>query len=76
MHRQTLAGYEKVLGHEHPDTLTILSWLAHLLTHRRHYTEALSLYKRACAGYQAMLRKDHPITRACHQPYVAALALE
>jgi hypothetical protein len=31
MHRQTLAGYEKVLGHEHPSTLTSMNNLAAVL---------------------------------------------
>jgi hypothetical protein len=67
MNWQTLARYEKVLGHEHPSTLTSVYCLAHLLTHQQQrYNESLSLYKRACSGYQAVLGKDHPTTRACH----------
>ena len=74
MHRQELAIWEKVLGHEHPDTLTSIYCLASLLTYRHRYNESLALYKRACAGYQAVLGKDHPTTRACHQHYAKALA--
>ena len=74
MNRQTLARYEKVLGPEHPDTLTSVYCLAHLLTHQQRHSESLSLYERACAGYEAVLRKDHPTTRACHQHYADALA--
>jgi hypothetical protein len=33
MHRQELAICEKVLGHEHPSTLTSVYCLAHLLAH-------------------------------------------
>jgi hypothetical protein len=65
-----------VLEHEHPSTLESVYCLAHLLTHRRRYTEALALYKRVCAGYQAVLGKDHPTTRACLQHYAKALASE
>jgi hypothetical protein len=74
MNRQTLARREKVLGHEHPDTLTSIYCLAYLLTHQQCYNESLPLYKRACAGYEAVLGKDHPTTRACHQHYADALA--
>ncbi|KAF2865795.1 hypothetical protein BDV95DRAFT_506340, partial [Massariosphaeria phaeospora] len=54
MHRQTLARYEKkVLGHEHPDTLTSVYCLAHLLAPRHRYKESLVLCDRASAGYEA-----------------------
>ncbi|KAF2818262.1 hypothetical protein CC86DRAFT_309553, partial [Ophiobolus disseminans] len=76
MHRQTLARSEKkVLGHEHPDTLTSVYCLAHLLAHRHRYEESLVLYNRVSAGYEAVLGKDHPTTRACRQHYADALAL-
>jgi hypothetical protein len=74
MHRQTLARREKVLGHEHPDTLTSVYCLAHLLAHQHRYHEALALYDRASAGYQAVLGPDHPTTRACRQDHADALA--
>jgi hypothetical protein len=67
MNRQTLALQEKVLGHEHPDTLTSVYCLAHLLSTSHCYNESLALYKRACAGYETVLGRDHPTTRACHQ---------
>jgi hypothetical protein len=76
MNRQTLALKEKVLGPEHPDTLTSVYCLAHLLSTRHRYNESLTLYERACAGYETILGKDHPTTRACYQHYTSALALE
>jgi len=75
MHRQTLARCEKVLGHEHPNTLISVYCLAYFLAHQRHYNEALALYERACAGYEAVFGKDHPTMRACRQHYTDALAL-
>jgi hypothetical protein len=33
-----------------------------------------SVQERACAGYEAVLRKDHPTTRACRQHYTDELA--
>jgi hypothetical protein len=73
MHRKELAICEKVLGPEHPSTLTSMSNLAGVLNRQGKY-ESLPLYKRACAGYEAVLGKDHPTTRACHQHYADALA--
>ncbi|KAH9879735.1 hypothetical protein IAQ61_001554 [Plenodomus lingam] len=73
MDRQTLARREKLLGHEHLATLANIYSLAYL-THRHRYTESLALYDRASAGYQAVLGKDHPITRVCHQHHTEALA--
>ncbi|KAF2818186.1 hypothetical protein CC86DRAFT_309728, partial [Ophiobolus disseminans] len=74
MNRQTLARYEKVLGYEHPNTLTSVYCLAHLLTHLYRYEESLVLYDRASGGYEAVLRKDHPTTCACRKHYADALA--
>jgi hypothetical protein len=74
MHRQTLATREKVLGVEHPDTLTTVYCLAHLLANQRQYDESIALYKRACTGYNATLGSDHPTTRSCHQHYLQTLS--
>ncbi|OAG04125.1 uncharacterized protein CC84DRAFT_1207310 [Paraphaeosphaeria sporulosa] len=76
MHRQTLARREKALGYKHPDTLGSVYRLASHLAYQHCYNEALALYNRACAGYQAVLGKDHPTTRMCRQHYVNALALQ
>jgi len=65
MNKQTLARREKVLGPKHPDTLTSVYCLAHLLANRHCYNESLVLYERACAAYSTVLRKDRPTTRAC-----------
>ncbi|KAF2176095.1 hypothetical protein K469DRAFT_646230, partial [Zopfia rhizophila CBS 207.26] len=55
----------RALGNEHPDTLTSVYCLAHLLAHLHRYDEALSLYQRASSGYITTLGPDHPTTRAC-----------
>jgi hypothetical protein len=67
MHRQTLATREKVLGREHPDTLTSVYCLAHLLAKQHMFKESLNLYRRACDGYSKVLGEHHPTTRACRQ---------
>jgi hypothetical protein len=69
MNRQTLARREKVLGPEHPHTLTSMYCLAHLLAKQHRIDESLVLYQRASAGYDIALGKDHPTTVACHQHY-------
>ncbi|KAG9383208.1 kinesin light chain [Pyrenophora tritici-repentis] len=50
MNRQTLARRENVLGPEHPDTLTSVYYLAHLLAKQHRVDESLLLYQRASAG--------------------------
>ena len=65
MNRQTLERREKVLGLEHPDTLTSVHCLAHLLAKQRRIDESLRLYRRASAGYNTTLGKDYPTTIAC-----------
>ncbi|OCK82773.1 hypothetical protein K432DRAFT_292475, partial [Lepidopterella palustris CBS 459.81] len=69
INRQTLARYEKVLGAEHPDTLTSVYCLAYLLANQHRYDEAAPLYERTCAGYRKVLGNDHPSTHACLEHY-------
>ncbi|KAF2623382.1 hypothetical protein BU25DRAFT_414387 [Macroventuria anomochaeta] len=76
MHRQTLATREKVLGHEHPSTLTSVYCLAHLLVKQCRYNESIALYDRASAAYGILLGEDHPTTRACCQHRSEAVALQ
>lgn len=73
MHRQTLATREKVLGREHPDTLTSVYCLADLLAKQHMFNESLALYERACDGYSRVLGEHHPTTRACRQHYSEVL---
>ncbi|KAF2176103.1 hypothetical protein K469DRAFT_608402, partial [Zopfia rhizophila CBS 207.26] len=65
---------EKVLGPEHPDTLTSVYCLAHLLANQRRRAESLALYKRACDAYITVLGEDHPTTRSCRQHYSEILS--
>jgi tetratricopeptide (TPR) repeat protein len=76
IYRQTLTHRKEVLGDAHPDTLVTLYCLAQFLTAQRCYDESFALYERACAGYTTALGTHHPTTRACHQHYAAALALQ
>jgi tetratricopeptide (TPR) repeat protein len=72
MHQETLALKEKVLGKEHPHTLTSVYSLAYSLQHQHQYKEALLLYQRAYTGYQHALGPNHPATRACLGYYTSA----
>ncbi|KAG1671285.1 hypothetical protein FOA52_010856 [Chlamydomonas sp. UWO 241] len=62
--RQELAGCEKVLGAEHPDTLTSVDSLAMLLKDQGKLDEAEPLYMRVQAGREKVLGAEHPDTRA------------
>lgn len=73
MNQSTLKAREKVLGREHPDTLTSVYCLADLLAKQHMFEESLSLYKRACDGYSIVLGEHHPTTRACRQHYSEVL---
>jgi len=61
MHRRALKG-KKVLGVEHPDTLTSVSNLASLLQHQGKYEAAEEMNRRALEGYEKVLGAEHPHT--------------
>jgi tetratricopeptide (TPR) repeat protein len=69
MNRRALEGYEKVLGMEHPSTLTSVYCLASLLQATRQYDIASKLYQRAIAGFKKTLGLQHPTTVACSKHY-------
>jgi hypothetical protein len=73
-HRQVSSLRREVLGPEHPDMLTSVYCLTHILSTTRRYNESLALYKRACAGYETVLGRDHSTTGACHEHYAKTLA--
>jgi hypothetical protein len=73
MHRQALEGLEKVLGQEHPDTLTAVYHLAFVFHQKQHYSTAISLYQRAYKGYVEVLGAQHPTAAACFRHYESAL---
>ncbi|KAF2733217.1 tetratricopeptide repeat domain protein, partial [Polyplosphaeria fusca] len=68
---RALEGYEKALGKDHPDTLTSVYCLAHLLHTTRRYTEAAELYQRAYDGRVRSLGPQHPRTIACGKHFSA-----
>jgi tetratricopeptide (TPR) repeat protein len=60
--RDALDGREKVLGPEHPDTLTSVSNLGSLLKSQGKYEEAETMHRRALEGYEKALGLEHPYT--------------
>jgi hypothetical protein len=64
LHRQALQSGEKVLGREHPDTLTSMSNLASVLNSQGKYEEAEKMHRRALEMKEVMLGREHPSTLA------------
>ncbi|KAK4680131.1 hypothetical protein QC764_0041900 [Podospora pseudoanserina] len=62
MHRQTLQLREKVLGKEHPDTLTSMSNLASVLVSQGKYEEADQMNRQTLQLQEKVLGKEHPNT--------------
>jgi Tfp pilus assembly protein PilF len=62
MHRRALEGSEKMLGREHPHTLTSLNNLGSVLSKQGKYEEAEAMHRRALEGYEKVLGREHPHT--------------
>ncbi|KAL8634563.1 MAG: hypothetical protein Q9228_007842, partial [Teloschistes exilis] len=62
MNRRALDGREKMLGIEHPHTLTSVSNLASVLQDQGKYDEAEQMNQRALDGREKVLGKEHPDT--------------
>ena len=60
--RCALERSERVLGPEHPDTLTILNNLAVLLNKKGDYAQAEPLFRRALEANELVLGPEHPST--------------
>jgi nephrocystin-3 len=60
--RRALVNSERVLGPEHPSTLTSVNNLAVLLETKGDYAQAEPLYRRALEGYEGMFGPEHPDT--------------
>ena len=62
MYRRSLAGSERVLGVERPDTLTSVNILTFLLQNGGEVEEAEAMYRRglAPAGREKVLGSEHP----------------
>jgi hypothetical protein len=73
MYKRSLSRCEKVLGPDHPSTLSSVCCLAQL-TKQHGYDELFAMCKRACAGNKAVFGSDHITSCTCRQLYVDAIA--
>jgi len=64
---------EKILGKEHPETLTSVNNLALLYQSQGRYVEAEPLFKEALQLSEKVLRKEHPNTLGIQLNYVVLL---
>jgi tetratricopeptide (TPR) repeat protein len=62
MHREVLVVQRRVLGQEHPDTLTTAGNLASSLDSQGRYSEAESLYREVLVVQRRVLGPEHPDT--------------
>ncbi|KAH7117472.1 hypothetical protein EDB81DRAFT_892338 [Dactylonectria macrodidyma] len=62
MNRRALDAREKVLGREHPDTLTSVHILALVLRYQGKYEEAEQMNRRALDASEKVLGREHPDT--------------
>lgn len=62
MRQWALEAREKVLGREHPDTLTSVSKLGVVLVSRGKYEEAEAMHRRALDAREKVFGREHPNT--------------
>jgi Tetratricopeptide repeat len=60
IHRQTLKLRERVLGKEHPDTLTSMNNLALMLNDQSKDEQAEEMHRRTLELRERVLGKEHP----------------
>ncbi|MEZ5578736.1 MAG: tetratricopeptide repeat protein [Candidatus Competibacteraceae bacterium] len=70
LYQRALAAREKVLGPEHPDTLSSVNNLAGLYQSQGRYGEAEPLYQRVLAGLRRCWARSIPIPDQRQQPRV------
>jgi hypothetical protein len=63
MYVRALEGKEKILGKEHPDTLTTVSFMAAIFEAKSQYQKALDLRRRALEGRQKVLGESYSDTK-------------
>jgi hypothetical protein len=68
----TLAERERVLGSDHPDTLTSRDHLGYAYAQAGRLDEATTLYERVLADSERTLGSDHPTTQAIQRHLSAA----
>ncbi len=62
LYQRALATFERVLGPEHPSTLSTVNSLVNLYAEQGKYEQAEPLYQRALATFERVLGPEHPST--------------
>ena len=73
LYQRALTTYERVLGPEHPDTLSTFNNLASLYQNQGKYEQAEPLYQRALTAYERVLGHEHPDTVKTRENYTLLL---
>ncbi|KAJ6264629.1 hypothetical protein Dda_0778 [Drechslerella dactyloides] len=60
--KEALSGVTKILGKDHPSTISILNDIAMVFHRGANYNKALQWFLRAHVGYVKAFGKDHPLT--------------
>jgi tetratricopeptide (TPR) repeat protein len=71
--QRALETRERLLGPEHPDTLSTVNNLAELYRRQGKYERAEPLYQRALATYERVLGPEHPATIRVRNNYANLL---
>jgi NAD-dependent oxidoreductase involved in siderophore biosynthesis len=72
--REVLADRHRVLGDDHPDTLTSRAVLARLAARQGRRAEAEALYRQVIADRTRVLGSGHPDTAAIRDEFAQLLA--
>jgi tetratricopeptide (TPR) repeat protein len=73
--RDAMLARERLLGVEHPDTLTSVSQLGSVLSRQGKYEEAEAMHRRALAGSEKALGPEHPNTLKSQRRNEEAISL-
>jgi Tetratricopeptide repeat len=65
MHQEVVEVTERVLGKEHPDTLTRMNNLASVLSDQRQYEKAAEIQVVVVVGFLRIFGSEHPNSRRC-----------
>jgi tetratricopeptide (TPR) repeat protein len=63
MYKEVLEKRRRILGDEHPSTISAMSNLANTLGDQGHLEEAAKMYKEALEKARRTLGEDHPTTK-------------
>eukprot|EP01062_Namystynia_karyoxenos_P084042 TRINITY_DN9809_c0_g1_i1.p1 TRINITY_DN9809_c0_g1~~TRINITY_DN9809_c0_g1_i1.p1 ORF type:complete len:1624 (+),score=475.15 TRINITY_DN9809_c0_g1_i1:208-4872(+) len=73
LRKEQISGLEQALGLNHPDTLSAVTRLGHLMLELQRWPEALTLFRRAYEGYSLALQQGHSHTLEVAREYALAL---